>query len=76
VTLKSMNSQSDKLWTIEEVADFLQVKPSVVKYWVQISEIPFVKLGKQYRFDQRDIKHWLEDQKKGRPFPDGLRVIN
>jgi excisionase family DNA binding protein len=71
-----MNSQPDKLWTIEEVADLLQVKPSVIKYWVQISEIPFVKLGKQYRFDQKDIKHWLERRKNRRLESDELKQVS
>lgn len=70
-----MKPQTDKLWTLDEVADFLQVKPSVIKYWVQISEIPFVKLGKQYRFDQRDIKTWVEQRKEGTPKRDDLRTI-
>ncbi len=70
-----MQALPDKLWTLDEVADFLRVKTSVVKYWVQISEIPFVKLGKQYRFDQRDIKTWVEQRKEGTPNQDGLRSI-
>lgn len=58
-----MPSLPDKLWTLEEVADFLRVKPSIVKYWVLTSKIPFVKMGKHYRFDQEDIWRWLETRK-------------
>lgn len=54
----------DELWTVEEVAGFLRVKGSIVRYWLQTSYIPFVKVGKQYRFDPKDIKACVESLKK------------
>lgn len=60
-----MKTTIDKLWTIENVADFCQVKPSVVKYWLYNTDIPFVKLGKHPRFDPMDLKEWIEKQKNG-----------
>ena len=59
-----MNISMEKLWTVEEVARFLRVKSSIVKYWLQTSYIPFVKVGKQYRFDPQDVKAWVESLKK------------
>lgn len=53
----------EKLWTINEVAGFLQVKTSVVKYWLCTSGMPFVKIGKHYRFDPNDIREWMEKHK-------------
>jgi len=53
-----------RLWTIKEVADFLQVKPSVIKYWIYNSDIPHIKLGKHYRFDPSDVRAWIESNKK------------
>lgn len=61
---KMTNNNNEKLWTIEEVADFLQVKPSVIKYWIYNSEIPYIKLGKHYRFDHADIKDWIDCRKE------------
>lgn len=58
-----MSRDIEKLWTIDDVADFLQVKASVVKYWIYNSDIPFIKLGKFYRFDPEEINIWL---KKGK----------
>lgn len=60
-----MNTAVDKLWTIEDVAEFCQVKPSVVKYWLYNTGIPFIKLGRNYRFDPEDLKDWVERQKNG-----------
>lgn len=58
-----MRQVIEKLWTIKEVADFLQVKVSVVKYWLHTSGMPFVKIGKHYRFDPNDIRKWVESCK-------------
>ena len=58
-----MKSTVSELWTIEDVADFLKVKTSVVKYWLHTSGIPFLKIGKHYRFDPNDIREWMERHK-------------
>jgi len=71
-----MNATVQNLWTIEELADFLKVKDSVVKYWLQTSYIPFVKVGKHYRFDPNDIRAWVELRKRGQNTSGGqLRVL-
>ena len=56
---------NDRLWTIEDVAEFCQVKTSVVKYWLKNTDVPYMKLGKSIRFDQKDIKSWISGQKQG-----------
>ncbi len=58
-----MNKHNEKLLTIEDVAEFLQVKPSVVKYWIYNRDIPFIKLGRYIRFDHNEIKCWIEENK-------------
>ena len=59
-----MKSSLDKLWKIENVSEFLQVKTSVIKYWLRCREIPHIKIGREYRFDPDDIKRWIEEKKK------------
>jgi len=58
-----MKTNTEQLWTIEDVAEYCRVKPSVVKYWVQQGEIPFIKLGKFHRFDPKEIGDWVEEKK-------------
>lgn len=58
-----MKNLPEKLWTIKEVAEFLRVKQSVVKYWLYNSDIPHIKLGKHYRFDPEDIREWIDGNK-------------
>ncbi len=76
--MKSPSSKIiDSLWTIADVATFCQVKESVVKYWVYNSDLPFIKLGKHIRFEQEDVKEWVERQKHTTKFSldDDLRII-
>jgi len=58
-----MKKQNEKLLTIEDVAKFLQVKPSVIKYWINSRDIPFIKLGKYYRFESKEICTWINEHK-------------
>lgn len=51
------------LWTIDDVAVYCQVRPSVVRYWLQTTDLPFVKIGRQVRFDQEDVRDWIENLK-------------
>jgi len=60
-----MKSETQKLWTIEDVAEFCQVKVSVVKYWIYTKSIPYIKIGKQILFDKGDLEEWIEKQKRG-----------
>jgi len=60
-----MKTTIEKLWTIEDVAEFFQVKVSVVKYWLYNLNLPYIKLGKHHRFDPKDLKAWIEIQKNG-----------
>ena len=49
-----------KLLTIEEVADFLNVKVSWIRSAVFRREIPYVKVGNHVRFKDCDLAEWLE----------------
>lgn len=55
-----MTVETDKLWTIEDLAAFAQVKPSVVKYWLRTIDIPYLKIGRQIRFEAPAIKQWVK----------------
>jgi len=61
-----MDTNNNKLWIIDDVAAYCRVKPSVVKYWLYNTDIPYIKLGKFFRFDQADIKLWIKERKSGK----------
>ncbi len=59
-----MKSNSEQLWTIEDVSQYLQVKSSVVKYWIYNDTIPYIKLGKYVRFERSEVIIWVRENKK------------
>lgn len=59
-----MQNQIEKLWTVADVARYCQVKPSAVKYLLKSTGIPFLRIGRQYRFDPNDIMNWLDSLKE------------
>lgn len=57
-----------KLLTVEEIADYLQVRPSTIYQWTHQGFIPHVKLGNLVRFKQFQIDRWVEKKaNNGRP---------
>ncbi len=49
------------LWTVEEVANFLHVRPLRIYELVHGRQIPFTKIGlRQLRFDPAAIRQWLD----------------
>ena len=46
------------LWNNKEVATFLNVKESTIRYWVHIQYIPHIKFRGAVRFRESDIVEW------------------
>lgn len=49
----------DRLLTIDDLAEWLQVKPRTIYQWVHEGYIPVIKLGALVRFDQASIAAWI-----------------
>ncbi len=45
--------------TLEEVADYLRLKPQTIYTWAQEKKIPAAKLGKEWRFRKSLIDKWF-----------------
>jgi len=57
----------EKLLTIKELCELLQVSQSLVYKWVHYEYIPCIKLGSGVRFFPKDIEVWVAKRKrKGR----------
>lgn len=65
-----MKPKMQKLWTPKDLADYLSVKESVIKYWVRNHEIPFVRIGRQTRFDRDNILEWIAAKGNAQRFVD------
>jgi len=52
--------------TLEEVAEYLKLKPQTIYTWAQEKRIPAAKLGKEWRFKRSILNQWFNqhiDQK-------------
>lgn len=52
-----------KFLTIEDVADMLQVTRTTV-YNLKKRGLPFIKIGKNIRFNQEDVIDWVMDHSR------------
>jgi excisionase family DNA binding protein len=53
----------DRLWTVDELAEFLQLPPATIYQWRYRSTGPRAfKVGRHLRFRAADVLSWLEDQ--------------
>lgn len=53
----------DRLWKIEEVADYLAVPVNTLRYWRCRGEGPKCsRLGKHLRYRVEDVRAWVESQ--------------
>jgi len=53
------HQQSFVLLTTQELAAWLNIKPSTLRKWVCHKKIPFLKIGGSVRFRKMDIEQWL-----------------
>lgn len=50
----------EQLLTTAAVANWLGISPRTICFWAECQEIPAVKLGRQWRFKEEEIRRWLE----------------
>lgn len=57
-----MQTKTNELLTIIELTSLLSIKESHLRSLIFRQEIPFIKVGRLIRFDQSQIKKWLEEK--------------
>ena len=58
----STQTTQERLFTIPEVADVLQVSEKTVRRWIASIELPAAKLGNQWRIRPRDLDDFVRDR--------------
>lgn len=53
-----------------EVALLLAIAPRTVCLWAECSELPGIKVGRQWRFRRADIQAWIKNAGLRRRSPD------
>ncbi len=56
-------SSEIKFLTIEQVAEMLQVTRTTI-YNLKKKGLPFIKIGKNIRFDQEEVVNWIKEKQK------------
>ena len=51
-----------KIYTIEEVADLLKIKPETVRIMLRDNELNGFKAGKAWRVTEDDLKKYIQSQ--------------
>ena len=49
----------DDIMTLEEVANYLKMKPQTIYTWAQSGKIPAAKIGKEWRFRRSIVDEWF-----------------
>jgi excisionase family DNA binding protein len=52
----------DEIWTIPQVAKYLQISKSKIYYLVAKKRIPHIRLGRNVRIRESDLIRWLDKQ--------------
>lgn len=68
------DNNSNKLVTLEEAADFLQLKKSTIYGMTHRKEIPFLKYGSRLRFRLADLSEWRDSRLIRIPTNEDLRI--
>lgn len=54
----------EKLLTLYEVAAYLRLNKFTVYRMTERGELPAIKVANQWRFKEKDLDKWLEENKK------------
>ena len=52
----------DRVLTVPQVAEYLQISKAKIYYLVQRKEIPHIRINRNVRIRESDLKKWLELQ--------------
>jgi len=52
---------AEKIMTVEEVAEYLRVRPSSVYEWAKTGKMPAAKVGRLWRFHREEIDAWVRN---------------
>lgn len=61
---RRLGKELESLLSVKEVADVLGVPKSCVYYLVKAHGLPVRKIGKYFRFYERELLKWIEERKE------------
>ncbi len=68
-TIKSADDNScimvDKIYTVDETAEILKIKPRTVREWIRTGKLKSFKLGGLVRVHDDDLQDFIDRSRKG-----------
>jgi excisionase family DNA binding protein len=64
--MEKLFSNSEMLLTTAAVARWLGISTRAVCLWAECNEIPAIKVGRQWRFRQDELREWLQTIRAGK----------
>ncbi|MBU0512634.1 MAG: helix-turn-helix domain-containing protein [Chloroflexi bacterium] len=61
-----MNDSQEHLWTVEDVAAYLQIKAETVRKLSRQGTIPGFQVGRLWRYTPERIRQWIEELQQSR----------
>jgi len=61
--MTKINSRTEPLLCTAAVAKWLGISPRTVCLWAECHEIPAIKIGRQWRFREGDLREWLQSSR-------------
>jgi|ERR1035437_2022413 excisionase family DNA binding protein len=61
-------AKEESLLNVKDVSSFLKVDSNIIYTACSKGEIPFIKIGKSYRFKKQDILKWMESYQDKKVF--------
>jgi len=58
---KVVNRNTESLWTVDDLATYLQLEPSTVRTMAREGKLPAIKVGRVWRFKRSDLAKFLEE---------------
>jgi len=53
----------DNYISLEEAAEYLDIKPVTLRNWIKKTDIPTRKIGKQWKFKRTELDKWVNSGK-------------
>ena len=50
--------------TVQQVSEYLQIKPATIYAKAEAGEVPYYKVGRLIRFKMDDIENWMDGQRR------------
>jgi excisionase family DNA binding protein len=57
---------TDEILTLKQFADYLKCHPSSLYRLIRDGDVPYFRLGGDYRFQKSTIDHWIRNKTRAR----------